>query len=85
MLCGVIGNTPDFESGILGSSPSKAVRKSNYYFLNQQLSESTETLCPCDGTGIRAGLKILILWVRVPSRVLALAKLVVADFLATAR
>lgn len=23
--CGVIGNTPDFDSGILGSSPSEAV------------------------------------------------------------
>jgi hypothetical protein len=37
MLCGVIGNTPDFESGILGSSPSEAVRKNSYFLYQKPL------------------------------------------------
>jgi hypothetical protein len=62
MLCGVIGNTPDFGSGILGSSPNKAVRKKTL-FLQHNTTVESEVLRPCDGTGIRTGLRNQVLWV----------------------
>jgi hypothetical protein len=38
--CGVIGNTPDFDSGILGSIPSEAVRVFIAFYIHNLLSSS---------------------------------------------